>query len=436
MSDYKDLKVSIIGAGMGGLAAALALAKKGFKEIHIFEDAPALGFVGAGIQMAPNMIRILDQLGVWANSAIKKDATQVQELVIHDGATNKLLARVSMRDIGDKYGYPHFTGHRASLAEGLYEGAKSQPSVRFHFRNTFQYVLSFGPNQVKFVIKDQYGKMHTLETDILIGADGIKSTVRESILRHLNVSAEVQETGTAAYRILIKRKQLEPYPDLLEMLDSNAARRWIGEKRHIMAYPIHNHTIFNIATAQPDVNFAGATNATWTNLGDKTAMKRVFADFGPTVRQLLDLVPEGDVVEWRLRCHKPLSTWTCGAVALLGDACHPTLPHLSQGAAMAIEDAATLAETLSMIPNGVKDREAIAKTLKVYELLRKPRAGKRREERDRQFAAAETGPAAIPDKWASPEVQKMIYEHDCISDTQERFHSIYATAANKISSRL
>ncbi|KAF5017784.1 hypothetical protein F66182_10269 [Fusarium sp. NRRL 66182] len=454
MSGYQDLKVTIVGAGMGGLAAALAFAKKGFRQVHVYEDAPAFGFVGAGIQMAPNMIRILDRLGVWTDSAIRDQGTQVNELCVYEGATEKLLIQVPMTNMGERYGYSHFVGHRASLADGIYNGARAEPSVKFHFGESLQHVQSYGPEQVKFVIRRQDGKTYTVETDILIGADGIKSTVRESMLGSLDLSAEVEETGTAAYRILLNRQQLEPYPELLEMVDSNTVRRWIGENRHMIAYPIHNHTIFNVATAQPDVNFAGPTNATWTNLGDKTAMKKVFADFGPKVQQLLDLVPEGDVVEWRLRSHKPLDTWTRGAVALLGDACHPTLPHLSQGAAMAIEDAATLAEVLSLLPGGGRDREAIARALKVYELLRKPRtstlvdlaaqsaralhlgAGQAKEERDRQFAVAKTAGAPIPDKWASPEVQDMIYQHDCIEDTHQRFQELYRVVSGDLVAKL
>lgn len=184
-------------------------------------------------------------------------------------------------------------------------------------------------------------------------------------------------------------------------------------------------------------------------------MKQVFEDFNPIVQQLLDLVPGEDVVEWKLRCHEPLATWTCGAVTMLGDACHPTLPHLSQGAAMAIEDAATLAEALSLMPGDGSDREAIEKTLKVYELLRKPRtstlvdlavqsakalhlgAGNAREERDRQFAAAaKTGTAPVPDRWVSPEVQKMIYEHDCIKDTRERFEQTFKSVSKGVTSKL
>ncbi|KAM6521488.1 hypothetical protein FSOLCH5_006241 [Fusarium solani] len=407
MADYRDLQVSIIGAGMGGLTAALAFAKKGFKQVHVYEQAPALGFVSGG------------------NSSLEKEATNVKEVYIYDGPSNNELARVPMEDIHQKYGYSHYAGHRASLAGNIFDAAKAQPNVHFHFGQTLQSVTSFGPDKVTFVIKSGDDVERVVETD-------------------------VEETGTAAYRILVEREKMEPYPELLELIDSDAVRRWIGSKRHIIAYPIHNHTIYNVATAQPDVNFAGSINATWTNKGDKKAMKDVYSDFCPLVQKLLDLVPDGDVVEWRLRSHKPLDTWTLGGVALLGDACHPTLPHLSQGAAMAIEDAAVLAEAVSLVPGGGADRQELAKTLKVYELARKPRTstlvelaalsartlhlgeGKAKEERDRQFAAAKTKGAPVPDKWASPEIQKMIFEHECVGDIRERFKELYASLSGGV----
>lgn len=429
---------------MGGLTAALAFAKKGFKQVHVYENAPALGFVGAGIQIAPNLIRVLDRLGIWKDSTIAKQATSVDGVVVYDGATNRELARVSMADVGLTYRYAHHAGHRASLAGGIFEAAEAQPGIRFHFGETLEKVSSFGPGQVVFVIRDQHGVQRTVDTDVLIGADGIKSAVRDSMLSGLGFSAEVEETGTSAYRILIDRGQMVADPDLRDLIDSNTVRRWIGPHRHIIAYPIHNHIVYNVATAQPDVNFAGPANSSWTTKGDKQAMKAVFSSFSPIVQKLLDLAPDGEVVEWRLRSHKPLGTWTRGAVALLGDACHPTLPHLSQGAAMAIEDAACLVEVLSLIPGDRLDSVTISRALKVYEQLRKPRTttlvdlaaasaralhlgeGEAKDQRDRQFEAARTKGAPLPDKWASPEVQEMIYGYDCVEDTQARFAGLFS----------
>ncbi|KAM0275045.1 hypothetical protein ACHAQH_007606 [Verticillium albo-atrum] len=439
MADNFDTRVTIIGAGMGGLAAALAFARKGFRQVHVYENAPALGFVGAGIQIAPNLIRVLDRLGIWQDSATAREATNVKEVLVLDGPTNSKLAQISMTDVGQKYGYAHHAGHRASLAGGIYEAAKAEPGVYFHFGHTLEIVSSFGPGPVDFIVRDNDGAQHSLQTDVLIGADGIKSAARESMLSGLGISAETEETGTSAYRILVDREKMVSDPELLQLIESDVVRRWTGPSRHIVAYPVHNHTIYNIVTAQPDVNFAGPANSSWSTKGDKQAMKAVFADFCPLVQKLLDLAPEGDVVEWRLRSHKPLRTWTRGAVALLGDACHPTLPHLAQGAAMAIEDAACLAEVLSLGLSGGHGSEAIPGLLQTYEQMRKQRTttivdlaaasarslhledGEAKKERDRQFAAAMTRGAPVPDKWVSPEVQQMVYGHDCVQDARDRF---------------
>ncbi|KAI1175350.1 FAD/NAD(P)-binding domain-containing protein [Nemania sp. FL0916] len=451
MADVKDLRISVIGAGMGGLACALAFAKKGFRRIDVYETASNLGFVGAGIQLAPNLARVLDRWGCW--DKILAEATTVTSSSIREGSTNKELSLVQMPDIADLYGYPHCVGHRASLAGSLYEGCQKEPAITFHFSTALESVKSFGPDKVIFTAKPRHGEAHDVETDILLAADGIKSAVRTALLGAINSSAEVEDTGQAAYRIMLTRREMAHDPEMLALLDSDCALRWIGEKRHIVAYPISEHSIYNLSTCQPDTNFAAAPSVTYTTRGDKGAMLEVYADFCPLVRRMLDLVPEGEVCEWRLRSHKPLESWTLGAVTLIGDACHPSLPHLGQGATMAIEDAAVVAECVSAVPVAVDgklvDRDALSRALKVYELLRKDRTsslvdmaafsgrtlhlgeGKAKEERDRQFAEGRKKGSANPDKWASPDVQKMIYSHDCVTEAQEKFSELFSSFAEE-----
>ncbi|KAI0014366.1 FAD/NAD(P)-binding domain-containing protein [Xylariaceae sp. FL0662B] len=429
---------------MGGLAAALAFAKKGFKHVDVYETASNLGFVGAGIQLAPNMVRVLDRWGCWAGKALEAEATNIRSSSIRIGATNRELAHVAMPDIAEKYGYPHCTGHRASLAGGLFEACQREPAITFHFSTSLAAVTSFGPARTTFTAQPRHGEPYEVETDVLLGADGIKSTVRAELLRAMDISAEVEDTGQAAYRIMLTRSMMEHDPELLELLDADCALRWIGEKRHIVAYPISGKTIYNLSTCQPDVNFAATPSATYTTRGSKVAMLKVYADFCPVVQKMLNMVPEGEVCEWKLRSHKPLASWSLGTVALVGDACHPTLPHLSQGAAMAIEDGAVLAEVVSRAPGAGADKEAVSKALKVYELLRKTRTstlvemadfssrilhlgeGKAKEERDRQFELGKKKGTPIPDKWASPEVQDMIYKYDCVKEAQEKFDELFA----------
>ncbi|KAI1752611.1 FAD/NAD(P)-binding domain-containing protein [Xylaria castorea] len=449
MSDVTDLRISVIGAGMGGLACALAFARKGFKKIDVYETASNLGFVGAGIQLAPNLARVLDRWGCWAQ--IQAEATTVTSSSIREGSTNKELALVQMGDVSELYGYAHCVGHRASLAGSLFEGCQNEPAITFHFSTALENLNTFGPDKVSFTVQPRGGEAYDVETDILLAADGIKSPVRTALLRSIESSAEVEDTGQAAYRIMLSRSQMAHDPEMLELLDSDCALRWIGEKRHIVAYPISNKSIYNLSTCQPDTNFAAAPSVTYTTRGDKSAMLKVYGDFCPLVLRMLDLVPEGEVCEWRLRSHKPLERWTLGAVTLIGDACHPTLPHLGQGATMAIEDAAVVAECVSAVPvvDGKIDREALSRALQVYELLRKERTyslvemaafsgrtlhlgeGEAKEERDRQFAEARKKGSAVPDKWASPDVQKMIYSHDCVTEAQEKFAELFSSLATE-----
>ncbi|KAF8151593.1 salicylate hydroxylase-like protein [Crassisporium funariophilum] len=425
---------------MAGLACALALAKQGFTCIEVFESASNLGFVGAGIQLAPNMARILDRVGCWDD--IEKEAVNLKGTSIRQGASDKELAQVDLSYIKETYGYPHMVGHRSSLAKALYEGCKREKSIAFHFSTAVQQVDAFSPKAV-FTVKPRSSEPYIVTADILLAADGVKSVIRSQILEECGVDAQVQDTKQAAYRIMLKREEMQHDPELLQLINSDTVIRWIGEKRHIIAYPVSNKSIYNISTIQPDTNFAAAPSATYTTKGSKSAMLDTFADFCPKIQRMLSLVPDGEVCEWKLRVHSPLQTWVRGIVALIGDACHPTLPHLGQGAAQAVEDAAVLAVALSRCPNPAP--ETINKSLRVYQLLRKDRTeklvdlaaasgramhlgeGEAKAERDRQFAALKENKGTVPDKWADADVQKMLYGHDCMQVAQDTFDELFAS---------
>ena len=361
-----------------------------------------------------------------------------------DGATNRELTHVHMPDIRAKYGYPHCTGHRASLAGGLYDACKKETAIKFNFGCAFEKIEEYKP-KVKFTVKPRDEDSRQELCDVLLAADGVKSVIRTQILSEMGLPAVVEDTGQAAYRIMLPREKMESDPEMRELIDSNQVTRWIGEKRHWIAYPVSGKTIYNMSSTQPDTHFAAAPSATYTTKGSKQGMLDVFSDYCPLVQRLMDLVPDGEVCEWRLRVHKPLPTWVCNTVAMVGDACHPTLPHLNQGAAMAIEDAAVLAEVLARAPDA--SPSAIQKCLQVYEALRKERTstlvdlaaesgrtlhlgeGKAKEERDKEFAEAKASGKKVPDKWASPDVQEMIYSHDCMRLAEERFDELYKNIA-------
>ncbi|GAB7359505.1 hypothetical protein MBLNU230_g6150t1 [Neophaeotheca triangularis] len=440
--DVKGLEISIIGSGMGGLTTALALAQQGFTQINIYESASNLGFVGAGIQLAPNMARILDRLGVWA--PIEAEAVDLKDTSIRQGATDEELGHVDLRYVRETYQYPHMVGHRSSLAGAIYEGCKMEKAINFFWATSAGDIQTWGPRPT-FTAIPRKGEPYTVTSDILLACDGVKSTIRDQLLSDLDVPAKIVDTEQAAYRIMLRREDMAHDPELLALVDSPSVTRWIGEKRHIIAYPVSNNQVYNISTVQPDTNFAAAPSATYTTKGSKKDMLQVFDDFCPKVLRMLDLVKDGEVCEWKLRVHEPLPTWVHEQTALVGDACHPTLPHLAQGAAQAIEDGAVLGTVLGRLPDS--SPAAITKALKVYESVRKERAyrlvalaaesgrsmhlgeGKAKEERDRAFREMKEGKSgAVPDKWADADVQKKIYGEDVVEVAGERFEELFQAA--------
>ncbi|KAJ9111662.1 hypothetical protein QFC19_001020 [Naganishia cerealis] len=196
-----------------------------------------------------------------------------------------------------------------------------------------------------------------------------------------------------------------------------------------------------MSTAHPDTHFTSEPTSTWTSSnGSKADLLDTFKTFCPRVQKLLKLVPEGNVLEWRLRVHLPLNTWVDGNVCLTGDAAHSTLPHLAQGAAQAAEDAAVLAVVLSKISK----KEDIHKALKVYEAMRKSRAeyavsqahangkglqlsgGADREARNKKFKEADPKGGANPDKQVDKDLQKFLYGVDIAAETEQKFDEIFA----------
>ncbi|KAF5848539.1 hypothetical protein GGP41_005923 [Bipolaris sorokiniana] len=218
---------------MGGLAAALALAKAGHKNITIYENAPVMGFVGAGIQLAPNMARILDRLGCWG--PIRDEAVVCANTSIKEGSTDKELGFVDLGYVKEKYGYPHMVGHRASLANGLFEGCKKESGITFKLGCTLS-DFRFG-SKPKFTVTPSQGSLepYQVECDILLGADGVKSSTRVAMLKELGHTGAARDSGQAAYRIMLNRSQMEHDPELLKLIDSDTVTRWIGEKKHIIA---------------------------------------------------------------------------------------------------------------------------------------------------------------------------------------------------------
>jgi salicylate hydroxylase len=383
--------VGVVGGGLGGLTAALALLRAGF-DVHVYEQAAALSEIGAGVQVSPNASRVLHGLGLAEELA----RTGVRPLAWHqrrwdDGRT--LLRTPLAEPLEAAFGFPHYQLHRADLLAAL---AAALPAERIHVGHRLTGFEDHGDR-----VELRFATGARADVDVLVAADGIHSPVRRALFG----PERPRFTGCVAYRGLVPAEQLR---DLgLEV----TAQVWMGPGKHFVHYFVSGGRLVNfVAIAEQDT----WTRESWTDRGDVADALAAFAGWHPQVRTILGSVPEPFV--WALFDRTPLERWSRGRVTLLGDACHAMLPFMAQGAAMAIEDGATLAACLA---GGGAD---VAAALRRYEELRIPRAsrlqalsttnkarfhlpdGPEQEARDAEMAAGATD-------WSFKAVA-WIYEHD------------------------
>ncbi|KAJ5526297.1 Monooxygenase FAD-binding [Penicillium frequentans] len=390
---------------IGGMAAALTLGLRGHRVV-ILETAPKLMEVGAGIQVSPNMLRLFDRWGV--SDLIHAQDVALEHIHVRRWEDGSLLATMP---VNKTFGQ-QVVIHRADLHNALIDKALALKNVELRVNSTVTSV-EFSPASVTLA------NGTVVRGDVVIGADGIKSTVRSHLLNDTSIKAI--PTGDAAYRIMLPRSVMEADPELKALIDEPQATRWIGPARHIIAYPVRKHEMYNVVLLHPDRQ---EVEESWTTKGSKQAMVDNYQGWDHRVRKLIDLVDDDEVLEWKLCLHSPLKTWIRDSVALIGDACHPMLPYVGQGAAQAVEDAAALGILLSEITA----RHEIPRALQIYELSRKQRAetvqqsgsenrvtlhfpdGPEQIARDKQFKAAASG--SNPDKWSDRETQQFLWGWD------------------------
>jgi len=339
-----DVSIAIVGAGIGGLTAALALHRAGF-DVDVYEQARTVSEVGAGINVSPNASCVLHGLGLADDLA----ELGVQSLAWHqrrweDGRT---LVRAPLADgVVEAFGFPQYQMHRADLLATL---LGALPPERVHVGHRLVGLEDFGDR-----VEARFEGVDPVSADVLVGADGIHSTVRELVFG----PQDANFTGCVAYRGLIPSKRLADLE--LEV----TAQVWMGPGKHFVHYYVQAARLVNfVAIVEQD----SWTRESWTDKGDVAAALAEYEGWHPQVQTIIGSVDETFI--WALFDRAPLERWSVGRVTLLGDACHPMLPFMAQGAAQAIEDGATLASCL-------QTGQDIPEALRLYEELRLPRASK------------------------------------------------------------
>ncbi|NBZ87460.1 FAD-dependent monooxygenase [Stagnihabitans tardus] len=317
MGQLSGRKVTVLGAGVAGLSVALALARRG-ALVTVLEQAEAIREVGAGLQVSPNGAGVLQGLGLGA--ALEAVTSRGAAVELWDGLAESRLVRMAVGAIDPGRGW-HFL-HRADLIEILRVGALAAGvEVRLWHRAASVNLSGARPG----LVLDQGHE----EADILIGADGLHSVTRAA----LNGAARPFFTGQAAWRAVIPGD------------GGDRAEVHLGPGRHLVSYPLRGGLLRNIVAVEERGTWV---EESWSLRADPLELRLAFADFGPRVRGWLDRVEETHL--WGLFRHPVAEVWqrrmAGGGVAILGDAAHPTLPFLAQGACMALEDAWVLAEAL------------------------------------------------------------------------------------------
>jgi salicylate hydroxylase len=343
------IKVAVVGAGLGGLAAALFLHHAGL-DVVVYEQSAALNEVGAGIVVPPNMVRLLRRLDL---------ARTLEEFAVRlefawefrrwrDGRI------ISATPMGERcelmYGAPCYVAHRADLRE-FFRRALPDETLRLDHRCIG---VRQGGNGVELEFASASGRIIDVVADAAIGADGIHSVVRDFV----TPQKEPRFSGLCAFRCLV------PVERAPEMARRPAQTLWLGPGRHFVHYPISAGRLINIVAVAPAGDWRSES---WIADGEILDLLREFERWDGRVRQLI--VSATETKRWALFDRAPLEQWTAGRVALLGDAAHAMLPFLAQGAAQGVEDAVTLAGCLK-----TAQPDAVEAALKRYEELRRPRA--------------------------------------------------------------
>ncbi len=341
---YTNIPFLVIGGGIGGLATALALSRKGY-AVHLIERAPEFGEIGAGIQIAPNGSSMLDELGVL--DRIRTYAVYPQWLTLVDAINGEQLTAL---DLGTKfqqaYTYPYLVMHRSDLLTILLDACRQSSAITLEASREVVTIDDLGDAALVTCADGS-----TYQCTAVIAADGLRSVARKLMAQ----DSEPVSSEFVAYRGAI------PMEEVLEHGGSDTIRYWIGPNLHLIQYPVRRGELYNqVAVFKSDRYRADSDD--W---GTADELEEHFAVTHPSVRRALMKVKRDR--RWPLYDRPPLTNWTKHHITLLGDAAHPMLQHIAQGACQALEDATCLADLLAHYEGDID------KTFRAYQAERLPR---------------------------------------------------------------
>jgi len=333
----------VVGAGIGGMAVAAALAQRGHRVL-ILEQAAELGEIGAGIQLAPNALRVLDGLGVLDDVVAK--AVRPRAATMRDATTGEVLTRLDFdASFVERFGYAYLVTHRSDLHRSLVDATQATGVAEIR---TDSRVVTVAEDADGVVIVLESGER--LEARALIGADGLHSVVR----KYLIGNDEVVHNGDFAYRGTV------PYEDVKGRVGSDEITWWVGKDMHLIQYPVRGGELVNqVGVFRSDPNVKGSV----VDGGDPTDFDRLIADKHPLVLEGAARLERHRV--WPIVDRESVTRWVSGPVAVVGDAAHPMVQYLAQGACQALEDVACLVAC-------VEKFDDVAEAFEAYETRRAP----------------------------------------------------------------
>ncbi|HEY0884555.1 MAG TPA: 3-hydroxybenzoate 6-monooxygenase [Ramlibacter sp.] len=319
----QPLNLIVAGGGIGGLAAAFVLGRDGH-AVTVLEQSAAFGEIGAGIQLGPNIFRMFEYLGL--TDAVSRVAYFPPGMGMNDVRTGERVVRVPLGDTAlAAYGFPYGVIYRADLHQVFLDACRALPNVTLR---TSSKVESFVQDATAVKVRLAGGE--ELRADALVGADGLWSRIREAVVG----DGKPRISGHIAYRAVLRREDVPAH------LWSGDVVLWGGEKTHLVHYPLRRGELFNLVA----VFHSNKYDEGWNTFGDTAELHERFAQAVPQVRELLGKIETWKM--WVLCDREPVGNWSDRRVTLLGDAAHPMLQYLAQGAGQAIEDAVVLAAAL------------------------------------------------------------------------------------------